>query len=120
MKYSLLIIVATLLLLASGLFNPALAGGYKFRCRYARWYPWHAGYYNVSWGMPVALVVPPTAEVQTNWGWGVGNTRVTPICHQFGRDWPGVGYYDRGMFKPTPHWPSDTQQFGINYIRGPW
>ena len=91
-----------------------------FACRYARSYPWHGGYYNVSWGMPVALVVPPTVGTQTRWGWGVGNVRVTPICHQFQRGWPGPVGYDPRMFRPTPRWPSDTEQFGIYYVRGPW
>jgi len=88
-------------------------------CR--RWeFPWHGSYYHTAWGMPVALVVPPRAEVQTHWGWGVGNTRITPICPQFGRDWPGPAVYDRSMFRPTPRWPSDTDQFGVYYVRGPW
>jgi hypothetical protein len=81
---------------------------------------WHGGYYHPAWGMPVALVAPPTAEFQTRWGWGVGNTRVTTIWHQFQRNYPGPGSYQRGMFRPTPPWPSDTDQFGVYYIRGPW
>jgi hypothetical protein len=83
-------------------------------------HPWHGGYYHSAWGMPVALVVPPTAEFQTHWGWGVGNTRVTTIWPQFTRNYPGPGIYDRRMFKPTPPWPSDTDQFGVYYVRGPW
>jgi len=82
--------------------------------------PWHGGYYHTCYGMPVALVVPPTAELQTNWGWGVGNTRVTPIWHQFRRNYPGPAYYRDGAFRPTPAWPSDTNQFGVYYVRGPW
>ena len=82
--------------------------------------PWHGNYYHTAWGMPVALVVPPTATLQTDWGWGVGNTRITKIRHQFDRDWPGPGYYDRGLFKPTPRWPSHTDQFGVYPVRGPW
>ena len=57
--------------------------------------PWHGGYYDVAWGMPVAVVVPPTAESQTHYGWGVGATRVTPIQHQFERAYPGPGAYNR-------------------------
>ncbi len=83
-------------------------------------YPWHGSYYNASWGMPVALVVPPTATHQAHYGWGVGNTRTTSIGHQFGRNWPGPGTFNRRLFRPTPIWPSDTDQFGIYYIRGPW
>ncbi len=80
---------------------------------------WHGGYYHAAWGSPVALVVPPTAEYQTKWGWGVGNTRVVPIAHQFGRTYPGPFVPGTG-FLPTPRWPSDTDQFGVYYVRGPW
>ena len=82
-------------------------------------YSWPGQYYHTAWGTPVALVVPPTAGLQTNWGWGVGNTRVSPIYPQFGRAWPGV-YGGGGPFYPTPLWPSDTNQFGVYYVRGPW
>lgn len=81
---------------------------------------WHGNYYHSSWGVPVALVVPPTAEFQTNWGWGVGNTRITPICPQFQRNYPGAGQYNVRTLRPTPYWPSDTTQFGVYYVRGPW
>jgi hypothetical protein len=70
--------------------------------------------------MPVALVVPPTADVRTNWSWGVGGTRIDTIHHQFDFPYSGPGTYDAGMFRPTPPWPSDTRQFGVYYIRGPW
>ena len=81
---------------------------------------WHDYYYDPAWGMPVAVVVPPRAKAQTNWGWGVGNTRVTGIPHQFQPGYPAEGLYDRSLFRPTPPWPSDTTQFGYYYIRGPW
>lgn len=119
MKSSLLITVATVAFLVPALGNSAKALE-RCACRRASGLPWQGGYYNISWGMPVALVVPPTVEFQTHWGWGVGNTRATSICPLFQRNWPGPGHYDRAMFKPTPHWPSDTDQFGIHYIRGPW
>lgn len=95
-------------------------------------YSWHGGYYHVAWGMPVALVVPPIVETQTRWGWGVGNLRVAPLGPQFQRHWPaypqagvvhrfeGWAGYDPRRFRPTPHWPSDTEQFGVYYVRGPW
>jgi hypothetical protein len=86
----------------------------------AQYYPWHASYYHTSYGMPLALVVPPTAAVQTHWGWGVGNCQVTTIRHQFRRNFPGPGIYNRGMFKPTPPWPAHTNQFGVYSVRGPW
>jgi hypothetical protein len=81
---------------------------------------WNGAYYKPEWGMPVALVVPPTAEFQSDYGWGVGNFRVTPIAPQFHRAYPGEGVYNRRLFRPTPPWPSDTNQFGVYYVRGPW
>jgi len=83
----------------------------------ATWYSWHGGYRHTAWGGPVALVVPPTAEHHTEYGWGVTNTRVVPIYHQFKRPYYGGG---GGPFRATPPWPSDTTQFGVYYIRGPW
>jgi hypothetical protein len=118
------LLLTTLVLLALGVSAaaPALAG-YPFprivRAR-ANAYPWNAPYYDTAWGTPVALVVPPTAEYQTNWGWGAGNTRVTPIWHQFQRPYPGPVSYDPRAISPTPPWPSDTAQFGDYYVRGPW
>jgi hypothetical protein len=82
-------------------------------------YPWHGGYYHAAWGTPVALVVPPTAEVQTDWGWGVSNARMTTIRHQFALPYPGP-YPGGEGFRATPPWPSDTRQFGVYYVRGPW
>lgn len=88
--------------------------------RRAECYSWCGGYYNAAWGVPVAVVVPPTAEFQTHWGWGVGNTRVNTIDHQFSRNWPGPAQGGATGLRPTPSWPSDTDQFGMYYIRGPW
>jgi len=70
--------------------------------------------------MPLALVVPPNAEMQTHYGWGVGRTRTTPISHQYEPGYAMPGYYNRAWFQPVPHWPSDTDQLGVYYIRGPW
>jgi hypothetical protein len=81
---------------------------------------WHGNYYNLSWGAPVALVVPPTAEAQVRWSWGVNSTTVNYICPQFERNWPGPATYDPQVFRSTPRWPSNTDQFGVYYIRGPW
>ncbi|TWT32749.1 hypothetical protein [Blastopirellula retiformator] len=82
-------------------------------------YPWHGGYYYQDWHTPVALVVPPTASMQTHYSWGVPSSRVTPINHQFNQINPGpVG--DVSMLRPTPYWPNNTYQFGVYYVRGPW
>lgn len=120
MKYTITIVIVSLLYLAA--LDQALAGSVRNRvARYmSQTYPWQSGYYDAAWGMPVSVVVPPTAENQTKWGWGVGNTRVVPINHQFQRNYPGEGTYNRADFLPTPHWPSNTDQFGDYYIRGPW
>ncbi len=89
----------------------------------ARWRaslrPWHGRYYNVQTGTAVAVVVPPTAELTTNYGWGSVSSRMTRIDHQFQRPWPNGQWTPYG-FMPTPGYPSDTRQFGYYYIRGPW
>lgn len=95
------------------------ASAFDFYASQRNAYSWNAGYYDAAWGAPVALVVPPTARLQTNWGWGVGNTRVTPIYSQFQRGAPGPVEYYPGMYQPTPPWPRDTLQFGDYYVRGP-
>jgi hypothetical protein len=82
-------------------------------------YRWHANYVHSAYGQPVALVVPPTAQLQTNWSWGAPSARFSRIDHQFGRDNPGQGPF-RGGFRRTPVWPRDTAQFGVHYVRGPW
>jgi hypothetical protein len=85
----------------------------------AQWTNWNRNYANTDYGQPVALVVPPTATMQTNWGWGVASSRVTRIDHQFQRNYPGDGQFG-GPFRSTPLWPSDTTQFGVYYVRAPW
>ncbi|MEM1303783.1 MAG: hypothetical protein AAGG46_02745, partial [Planctomycetota bacterium] len=39
--------------------------------RRAMVYNWHANYAHLQYGQPVAMVVPPTANLQTQWSWGV-------------------------------------------------
>lgn len=82
-------------------------------------YNWHQNYAHSSYGQPVSMVVPPTANLQTNWGWGVGSSRVSRIDHQFGRDYPGAGPFGGG-YQSTPAWPQDTNQFGVYHVRAPW
>ena len=83
---------------------------------------WHSAWYDPAEGRPIALVVPPTAEFQAQYGWGVPSSRVAPIYHQFRRPYPGPGGVAGGgrRFLPTPNQPSDTVQFGVNAVRGPW
>jgi hypothetical protein len=93
--------------------------GYMLPAYRARWYNWNRNYAYTGYGQPVALAVPPTANLQTNYGWGVASSRVSRIEHQFQRNYPGYGTFG-GPFRPTPVWPSDTTQFGVYYVRGPW
>ncbi|TWT90932.1 hypothetical protein Mal64_13310 [Pseudobythopirellula maris] len=82
-------------------------------------YSWNGNYAHTQYGQPVAMVVPPTAQLQTNWGWGVGSSRVSRADHQFGRNYPGaIG--GGGGYRTTPVWPQDTMQFGVYNVRGPW
>lgn len=82
---------------------------------------WHGPYYHTEWGMPVALVVPPTAERQVHWGWGIGNTRITPIWSQYSLGYPvPPAPFGPAAIYPTPPQPTDLDQFGVYYIRGPW
>ena len=84
-------------------------------------YAWHGGHQNWRWGSPTALVVPPTSGYQSTYAWGVGQTRSTPIHHQFGRGGAAsIGGGGGGGFQNTPYWPSSTDQFGIYPVRGPW
>ena len=84
-------------------------------------YPWHGGYQNWRWGTPTALVVPPTSAYQSTYAWGVGQTRSTPIHHQFGRGGAAmIGGGNGSGFQRTPYWPSSTDQFGIYPVRGAW
>jgi hypothetical protein len=93
--------------------------GYMHPVYRSRCYNWNRNYANTEYGQPVALVVPPTANLQTNYGWGVASSRISRIEHQFQRNFPGFGQFG-GPFRPTPVWPSDTTQFGVYYVRGPW
>ncbi len=88
--------------------------------RFARTMPWHGSYYYAPWGSSVSLVVPPVANMQTSMGWGVTQTSMRPIYHQFGRPYPGDGLSSSGQCQGTPRWPSHTDQFGVYYTRGPW
>jgi hypothetical protein len=96
----------------------------------ARWnanrMAWHGPYSNTTWGWPTALVVPPTAHMQTQYSWGVPSATMPPIYHQFG---PSAGNpygiqgppgFFGGPLMPTPYWPSHTDQFGVYYVRAPY
>ncbi|MCG8587568.1 MAG: hypothetical protein MI757_22910 [Pirellulales bacterium] len=90
----------------------------------SQYYPWHGSYgypHFPGFGRPLALVVPPNAGLQTHYGWGVANSRVGMINHQFSPTFPGYGAGGSpGQFRMPPPQPSDTTQFGVYYVRGPW
>lgn len=79
---------------------------------------WHGNDAYTPYGRPTALVVPPTAQLQTSWSWGSPSSSISRIDHQFTRDYLGPGAA-RG-WRYTPHWPQNTHQFGVYYVRGPW
>jgi len=82
---------------------------------------WHQGYYQGQWGAPLALVVPPTLDLQTDYGNTLGTMRVTRIWPQFQQAYPGPAMPGNNpKYKPVPSWPTDTTQMGVYYIRGPW
>lgn len=91
---------------------------YLWPLRRAQMYNWHAQYAYTDYGRPTSLVVPPTAQLQTNWSWGAPSMRISRIDHQFTRNHAGPG--SPGPWQYTPHWPQDTAQFGVHYVRGPW
>lgn len=99
--------------------STASAHPYMLPLYRARYYNWNSNYAQTSYGQPVAMVVPPTATMQTNWGWGVSSSRINRIDHQFGRNYWGPGPYG-APYRATPLWPSDTTQFGVYNVRGPW
>lgn len=87
---------------------------------YAAQRPWHGDYAYTPYGTPIALVVPPNSKMHTSWSWGVAQTEVVPIYHQFFRDYPGEMAGGAWPYYPTPYWPSHTDQFGVYPVRGPW
>ncbi len=101
--------------------DPALRADWIAQQRAAQM-SWHAGYYHTQSGGPVPLMVPPTIRSHTRWGWGVAQTTVEPLYPQFRRSYPG-GSGQPGLLsplRPTPRWPSHTDQFGVYPVRGPW
>ena len=93
--------------------------GYMKPIGRAQCYNWNRNYAYTDFGAPTALLVPPTAQLQTNYGWGVASSRISRIDHQFQRNYPGNGQFG-GPARSTPLWPSDTTQFGVYPVRAPW
>jgi hypothetical protein len=91
--------------------------GHVWAQKHASRQPWHGDYYNLQYGAPVALVVPPNSMMQQNYSWGVSQNTMTPIHHQYGPTQTAGG---GGAFYGTPVWPSHTRQFGVYPVRAPW
>jgi hypothetical protein len=88
---------------------------------YAAQRPWHGPYAYTPWGVPTALVVPPNSKMHTSLAWGVSQSEMVPIYHQFHRDYPGAMAIGGGAeIYTTPYWPSHTDQLGVYPVRGPW
>lgn len=100
--------------------NPGLRAGrtHAWNQAQANVYSWHGGYNSWRFGQPTAVVVPPTASYQSSYAWGVGQTRSTPIHHQFGRGAGSSGGVGGGQ--NTPYWPYSTSQFGYYPVRSSW
>ena len=82
---------------------------------------WPSGWSTPDVGRPVPLVVPPTAEFVSEYSWGVPSSRVMPLYQQYRKPYPGAAYAPGSRpLMPTPQHPSDTVQFGVHAIRGPW
>lgn len=82
--------------------------------------PWHGQYYSPSFGVPRAMVIPPTANATRSLGWGVSSSQMRTIVHQYQAGQEDWGTTAAGQFHPTPANPQNTRQFGIYYIRGSW
>jgi hypothetical protein len=116
--------VAAMMHSGQPLIDPAMRADWIAQQRAAQ-LSWHAGYYHTEWGTPVALMVAPTVRTHTRWSWGVAQTNVMPLYHQFERPYPGpvMGAEYGGPASPllpTPRWPSHTDQFGVylSAVRG--
>ena len=101
--------------------NPGLRAGrtHAWNQAQANNYSWHGGYNSWRFGQPTAVVVPPTASYQSSYAWGVGQTRSTPIHHQFGRGAGSSGGIGGG-YQNSPYWPHSTNNFGYYPVRASW
>jgi hypothetical protein len=113
------LLLFVLLLTASlGAANSTFAGDWLYPAPYGG--GWSTSYYDPAWGMPLAVVVPPRVRWQSNYAWGVGGSRLNRVGAQYQVQVPGPeSAYVRGNYMPAPPQPSDTTQFGVNYVRGP-
>jgi hypothetical protein len=122
-------LLASVVLFATAVQNATAGGPYCYATKradvigryYAAQRPWHGPYAYTPWGVPAALVVPPNAKTHTSFSWGVAQSEMVPLYHQFHRDYPGGMAIGGGAnINPTPYWPSHTDQLGVFPVRGPW
>lgn len=81
---------------------------------------WHGQYANPNYGQPLAIVVPPNANMMRSQGWGVCGSQMVPLYNQYGTAYPGTVTGSSTRFLSRPAAPSNTRQFGYYYVRGPW
>jgi hypothetical protein len=81
---------------------------------------WHGQYAHPNYARPLAIVVPPNANMMRSQGWGVCGSQMMPLYSQYGTAYPGAVAGNPLHFLTRPAAPSNTQQFGYYYIRGPW
>jgi hypothetical protein len=119
MKASSILCVVVLIGASLAAALPTRGGEFLFRGRRSG-SAWNTNYYDPAWGMPEAVVVPPTARWQSNYAWGVGGSRLNRVGAQYQAEVPGPeSSYNQRAYLPAPPQPSDTQQLGVNYVRGP-
>lgn len=87
--------------------------------QHAQQTPWNGAYGHQTTGVPIALIVPPTARSMRTFNWGVSRNTISPIHHQYSFN-STTGNAGLGPFLKTPMYPSGSVQFGVYYIRGPW
>ena len=71
-------------------------------------------------GADHTVVVPPNVNMMRSQGWGVCGSQMMPLYSQYGTAYPGAVAGSPVRFLTRPAAPSNTQQFGYYYIRGPW
>ena len=103
----------------AGAFSPVTYADYWTHWHASR-LPWHEHYYHPRWSRPVPMVVPPTANMYTQYNWGVSTNEMRPIYHQYARPYPGKMETDRSKMQAPPYFPNSTRQLGAYYIRAPW
>ena len=83
-RIALLVAAATVALACAGRAEAYDETHHGHNARYrASLRPWHGRWYNVQYGQPVAIVIPPTAEMSTDYAWGSVSSRMTRIISAY-------------------------------------